>query len=143
MLSGRPRAAVRVSNSSVALVCAMHPAVLSVTRWLDRCIAPEPYRTAWEAQRASIFQSVREGAWWGTIVSEAGTGGDVRKTRAIARRSSNIDNQYRISGEKQFGSGSGVVSYMITMAVPENETEPDIFSWTCVDSHWMGQLECG
>src|SRR5262249_17973363 len=57
------------ADSSLALVCAMHPAVLMATRGLDRCEAPEPYNAVWEIQRAWAFQTVREGAWWGTIQS--------------------------------------------------------------------------
>jgi hypothetical protein len=68
-------------------VCAMHPAVLTTARWLERSTAPEPYRAAWEEQRAWVFRTIRDGAWWGTIMSESGTGGDLRRTRAVARLS--------------------------------------------------------
>jgi hypothetical protein len=39
------------ADSSVALVCAMHPAVLTTAGWLERSNAPEAYRAGWEAQR--------------------------------------------------------------------------------------------
>jgi len=114
------------ADSSVALVCAMHPAVLSTVRWLDRSAAPEPYTEAWQAQRAWAFETVREGrAWWGTIQSEPGTGGDLRKTKAIARRIST--GEYRLTGDKHFGSGAGMASYMITTALPDGEPAPDVF----------------
>jgi alkylation response protein AidB-like acyl-CoA dehydrogenase len=124
------------ADSSVALVSAMHPAVLVTTRWLDRSTAPEPYRVAWEAQRAWAFQTVRDGAWWGTIQSEPGTGGDLSKTKTIARSVAGLT--YRISGEKHFGSGSGVAHYMITSARPEGEADPDVFFMDMRGVQWDG-----
>ena len=64
--------------------------------------------------------------WWGTITSEPGSGGDVLKTKSEANC---IDGAlaYQLSGKKHFGSGIGVMSYMVTTAVPENETQPDLF----------------
>ena len=115
-------------DSSVALVCAMHPGVLNF--WMSTAQAPPPFDQAWEEQRRSIFRRVSEGAWWGTIASEPGIGGDMSKTRATARRGSS-DGTYLLTGQKTFGSGSGITSYMITVAVPEGETAPDMFVWTC------------
>ena len=60
------------TGSSVALVCAMHPTVLVF--WLANAQVPAPFQAAWEAQRRRIFQTVCEGAWWGTIASEPGSG---------------------------------------------------------------------
>src|SRR5712691_2261337 len=60
-------------DSSVALVCAMHPAVLNF--WLPTAEAPEPYQGTWAEQRRLIFDGVRDGAWWGTIASEPGAAG--------------------------------------------------------------------
>src|SRR6266481_9077070 len=60
-----------LGDSSVALVCAMHPVVLNY--WMATAHAPPPFQAAWEEQRRSIFRNVREGgAWWGTIASEPG-----------------------------------------------------------------------
>jgi len=111
-------------DPSVALVCAMHPSVLVV--WLTSPEVPPPFQKTWAAQRSEIFQTARDGAWWGTITSEPGSGGDMTKTKATARPAGR-DGGYRISGQKQFGSGSGVTSYMITTALPEGETTPDLF----------------
>lgn len=58
-------------------------AVLAV--WLTSPEVPPPSQEAWVAQRSEIFQTVREGAWWGTITSEPGSGGDMAKTKATAR----------------------------------------------------------
>jgi alkylation response protein AidB-like acyl-CoA dehydrogenase len=127
-------------DSSVALVAAMHPAVLSTAGWLDDSVAPQACRAAWEAQRAWVFDGIRNGCWWGTIVSESGTGGDVRKTRAIARRVPGADHLYRLSGDKQFGSGSGVTSFMITSALPEGEDEADIFFIDMRGVPWDGSV---
>jgi alkylation response protein AidB-like acyl-CoA dehydrogenase len=111
-------------DSSVALVCAMHPLVLSV--WMATAEASPPFEKAWEGQRRSIFRTVREGAWWGTIASEPGVGGDIASTKATARPGPS-GGTYLLTGQKNFGSGSGATSHMITMAVPEGETAPDLF----------------
>jgi alkylation response protein AidB-like acyl-CoA dehydrogenase len=122
-------------DSSVALVCAMHPAVLNF--WMASAQAPPPFDRAWEEQRRSIFQKAAEGAWWGTIASEPGIAGDISKTKATARRGS-PDSTYLLTGQKNFGSGSGITSYMITVAVPEGETAPDMFVLDMREAPWDG-----
>ena len=102
----------------------MHPTVLVF--WLANAQVPGPFQAAWEAQRRRIFQTVCAGAWWGTITLEPGSGGDLAKTQAIARPGP-TDGAYRLTGQKAFGSGSGVTSYMFTTAIPEGETAPDVF----------------
>jgi alkylation response protein AidB-like acyl-CoA dehydrogenase len=109
-------------DPSVALVASMHPAVLSY--WLATPAVPAPDTTAWERQRDAVLDTVEGGAWWGTITSEPGSGGDVANTKAVARRDG---DGWRISGQKHFGSGSGMSSFMITTARPEGEEEPDWF----------------
>jgi alkylation response protein AidB-like acyl-CoA dehydrogenase len=122
-------------DSSVALVCAMHPTVLSF--WLTKSQVPEPFQAAWEAQRRHIFQTVCEGAWWGTISSEPGSGGDVTKTQTTACPGA-TDGSYQLTGQKAFGSGSGITSYMLTIAIPEGETAPDLFFLDMRDVVWDG-----
>lgn len=118
-------------DASVALAAVMHPLVLASAYWLGNPAAPPPYTEAWAEQRRWIFEAARDGAWWGTVSSEAGTGGDPARTRATARRdpaAGGSDSlRYRVTGRKQFGSASGITSYMITMAIPEGEDEPDLF----------------
>jgi alkylation response protein AidB-like acyl-CoA dehydrogenase len=114
------------ADSSLALVASMHHAVLSAAGWQADAPAPAPYTEAWEAQKQWVFQTVHDGAWWGTIQSEPGSGGDLRRSQVPARRVSGTD-QYRLSGLKHFGSGTGIASYMITQAIPEGEAEPDLF----------------
>jgi alkylation response protein AidB-like acyl-CoA dehydrogenase len=106
-------------DSSVALVCAMHPVVLNF--WMATAQAPSPFHKAWDEQRRSIFQHVREGAWWGTMASEPGTAGDLAKTKATARRGPS-DGTYLLTGQKNFGSGSGVTSFMC--GAPATGIEP-------------------
>ena len=118
-------------DSSVALVSAMHPAVLSF--WLCTPRVPSPHLDAWLAQRAQIAEHALAGNWWGTITSEPGSGGDVGKTRAVAK--SDSSSTWRLSGEKHFGSGSGITSFMITTAVPEGEEAPD---WFYIDMRTRG-----
>ena len=119
-------------DSSVALVCAMHPVV---GFWLATPIVPEPYQAAWDEQRRRVFSSVRDGAWWGTLVSEPGSGGDIAQTRAVAKRS---PSGYQLFGAKGFGSGSGVTDYMLTVAVPEGEEQPDLFYLDVRSAPWDG-----
>ncbi|MDA1257249.1 MAG: hypothetical protein O3C10_05320 [Chloroflexi bacterium] len=111
-------------DSSVALVAAMHPSVLLVFGWLSVTEADGVYQAAWDEQREWAFGTAIEGHFWGTITSESGSGGDVSKTRSTAK----LENgQYRMTGTKHFGSGSGMTSFMVTTAVPEGESGPESF----------------
>jgi alkylation response protein AidB-like acyl-CoA dehydrogenase len=121
-------------DSSVALVSAMHPAVLAF--WLTSPLAKGGDQQAWDAQRSEVFGTALSGHWWGTITSEPGSGGDIAKTKTLAARDGNGD--YLLSGQKHFGSGSGMSSYMITTAVPEGETEPDLFYIQTRGRAWDG-----
>ena len=109
-------------DSSVALVCSMHPAVLAF--WLATETVDGDDAAAWTAQREAIFDTVDGGAWWGTITSEPGSGGDVARTKAQAKPDG---DGWRITGQKHFGSGSGMTSYMLTTALPDGEEAPDWF----------------
>jgi len=124
-------------DSSVALVCAMHPGVIVSAGWLTIPVAPLSFREAWEAQRRWVFQTAREGHWWGTIASEPGSGGDVSKTQTIARPGSR-PGQYSITGQKHFGSGSGITSFMHTAALVEGQKQPDPFFLDMRGVPWDG-----
>ena len=121
-------------DSSVALVAAMHPAVLGF--WLATPDVPEPHTAAWAEQVTQVCEAARDGSWWGTITSEPGSGGDVLLTRAVAARAP--DGGYRLSGQKHFGSGSGITSYMITSAIPADEAAPDWFYVPVAGRPWDG-----
>ena len=123
-------------DSSVALVAAMHPAVIGSTGWLSIPTAPEPYTSAWDEQRRWAFQTVIDGHLWGTIMSEPGSGGDNTQSNSIAKLEDN--NQYLLTGQKHFGSGSGMSSYMVTHAVPEGESKPDTFVLHMEGLKWDG-----
>jgi alkylation response protein AidB-like acyl-CoA dehydrogenase len=167
-------------DSSLALTTSMHPAVLAF--WLATPVVPEPDAAAWRRQRDAVFATVEDGAWWGTITSEPGSGGDVTRSRARARRAPDREPgsdgdgggagvargeegesargdaggghgrdgardrggagvrheaAWRVSGQKHFGSGTGVTSYMLTTAVPDGADEPDWFYVPMAD----GQLD--
>lgn len=122
-------------DSSVALVAAMHPSVLSF--WLASPEAPPPYRRAWREQQAKVWDTVHAGAWWGTITSEPGSGGDVARTRSVAEPGTEPGG-YRISGQKHFGSGSGITSYVLTSARPAAEEAPDWFYLRVEGMPWDG-----
>lgn len=126
--------AVAHGDPSVALVSAMHPAVLSF--WLGLPEAPEPYTTPWGEQRGFVGETALKGEWWGTITSEPGSGGDVARTKSIAKPDGK--GGYLLSGQKHFGSGSGATTYMITSALPEGETEADWFYLDVRDATWDG-----
>ena len=73
-------ATLAAGDASPALVAAMHPAVLSF--WLAN---PVDGADEWEAQRRAVFATAADGAQWGTVTSEPGSGGDVARTRTVAR----------------------------------------------------------
>ena len=125
------------AEPSVTLVSSMHPAVLSF--WL---MSPDASQPAWEEQRQATFASALAGEQWGTITSEPGSGGDMSRTRAVATA---IDappfmpgRTYAVTGDKHFGSGSGVTHRMMTTAVPEGESDPMIFMLDFHDRPWDG-----
>ena len=126
------------ADPSVALVSSMHPAVLGF--WLG---APEQSGALWTEQKKAVLQTAADGAQWGTITSEPGSGGDILKTKARAvpddsERTAFPGAAYRINGDKHFGSGSGVTSFMITTAVPEGEDAPALFALDVRDRPWDG-----
>ena len=127
------------ADPSVALVASIHPAVIGF--WL----APaDPGRPAWTEQLEAVCGPARDGFQWGTITSEPGSGGDISRTKAAARSASPAGEgalpgqAYRISGDKHFGSGSGVTSFMITTAVPDDDGTPAIFTLDVRDRPWDG-----
>jgi alkylation response protein AidB-like acyl-CoA dehydrogenase len=124
-------------DASVALVAAMHPSVLYAAGWLANPEAPLPYREVWEEQRRWAFQSALDGAWWGTITSEPGSGGDLNRTAAVARPDPD-GSGHRLTGAKHFGSGSGITSFMMTTAVPAGESAPDVFVLDLRAQPWDG-----
>lgn len=121
-------------DASVALASSMHPAVLSF--WLTPEVVPPEFQQVWEDQKRFVAQTSLDGKWWGTITSEPGSGGDVFKTRTEAKRRD--DASFAISGQKHFGSGSGITSYMITTARPEGEADADWFFMNVDGVPWDG-----
>ena len=122
-------------DPSVTLASAMHQLVLA--SWRTAAVS-EPYADAWAKQRKDVFQTVHDGAWWGTLISEPGSGGDSSRSRSDVVQTASGSLKYRLSGQKHFGSGSGITSYMITRAVPQGETEPELFYLKVADVPWDG-----
>ena len=123
-------------DPSVALVSAMHPAVIAY--W---SAAPEPSNPAWTAQWSAVVDSAVSGHQWGTITSEPGSGGDIAKTRSVAKPDGDLapfldGTTYRITGAKHFGSGSGICERMITTAVAEGEDTPSVFVLDMAGRPW-------
>jgi alkylation response protein AidB-like acyl-CoA dehydrogenase len=125
------------ADPSVALVSAMHPSVVAF--WL---LNPDPHQPPWEQQRHEVFASAHAGEQWGTITSEPGSGGDIGRTRATAApidgASFMSGGVYAISGDKHFGSGSGIADRMVTTAIPDGEDSPTIFALDMRDRPWDG-----
>ena len=137
--SARPMAeilrAMAQGDPSVALVASMHPTVVSF--WL---LNDHP-DDRWQQQRQAVFATAMSGQQWGTITSEPGSGGDIAKTRSAARPDVDLNpcvpgDTYRITGDKHFGSGSGVTSFMITTALPSEDEGPAIFVLDVRDHPW-------
>ena len=127
------------ADPSVALVSSMHSAVVAF--WLA---SPDSEQVDWEDQRRAVFASAIAGEQWGTITSEPGSGGDITRTRAIARPCGGEafipGRTYAITGDKHFGSGSGITHRMVTTAIPEGEVEPMLFVLDVRDRPWDGSV---
>jgi alkylation response protein AidB-like acyl-CoA dehydrogenase len=126
------------ADPSVALVSSMHPAVLAF--WLA---SPDRERAAWSEQSDAVTHTAAAGEQWGTITSEPGSGGDILRTRSEAAIDDGWDapfpgRTYRVTGDKHFGSGSGVTSFMLTTAIPEGEDRPHLFALDVRGRPWDG-----
>jgi alkylation response protein AidB-like acyl-CoA dehydrogenase len=121
-------------DPSVALVTTMHPTVLGF--WLEEPAEAPPDAAAWREQRERVLGAAKAGHWFGTISSEPGSGGDLAATRATAARDG--DAIWRVTGDKHMGSGSGVTSFMMTVAVPRGEDAPDVFLLDTRTLPWDG-----
>jgi alkylation response protein AidB-like acyl-CoA dehydrogenase len=131
-------AVVAGGNASVALVAAMHPAVLAYFLLATEAGAGAgpAVADAWHRQFAQVFEGVRAGHWWATANSEPGSGGDLAATRATARPAA--EGGWRLSGDKHFVSGAGIADFMITSALPGGETTPATFHVAMRDVAWDG-----
>lgn len=121
-------------DASVALVSSMHPAVLAF--WLASPRAGDGNDHEWQRQRTGVFDTALDRQWWGTITSEPGSGGDIAKTKTLAKPDG--AGGYLLYGQKHFGSGSGMASFMVTTAVPEGEPAPDLFYFNAQGRAWDG-----
>ena len=118
-------------DACVALVAAMHPSVLSF--WLA---ATDPQTDSPRGARNALASSrpPRSGHWWGTMISEPGSGGDILQTRAKAEPDG---ADFMLSGDKHFASGAGVASFMITTARVA-DASPDLFVVDMRGRDWDG-----
>jgi alkylation response protein AidB-like acyl-CoA dehydrogenase len=112
------------ADASVALVSAMHPAVISFWQ-----ASPDPDQPRWEDQRHAVASTARDGSQWGTVTSEPGSGGDIARTRTAAVPKGVVASPlpgetYVLTGDKHFGSGLGIADFMFTTARVEGEDDP-------------------
>jgi len=124
------------SDSSLSLVASMHPSMMGIWTALPE-VAPE-FQTSWSKQREYVFDSALKGCWWGTITSEPGTNGDLMLTKSMASPTDQ-SMKYLIDGTKHFGSGSGLARRMVTTAVPQGESQPDLFIAEMPEMPWEGK----
>jgi alkylation response protein AidB-like acyl-CoA dehydrogenase len=122
-------------DPSVALVASMHPAV---TAFFLGVPVVDDAPGAWAQQRQWVIESART-AWWGTVTSEPGSGGDILRTKSVAKPHA---DQYLLSGDKHFGSGSGHADYMITTARVAGSELPELFFLENKDEPWDGSTGC-
>jgi alkylation response protein AidB-like acyl-CoA dehydrogenase len=122
-------------DSSVSLVASMHPTVLAF--WLHGDTPPQHCATAWSEQLDHIVTEVSAGNWFGTIASEPGANGDLLASRAHAKQVG-PGNQWLMTGDKFMGSGSGITSFMLTVAKPEGAEVPDVFLIDARGQSWDG-----
>ncbi|NJN51441.1 MAG: acyl-CoA/acyl-ACP dehydrogenase, partial [Gammaproteobacteria bacterium] len=69
------------ADPSVALVAAMHPSVLAF--WLA-ALDDGHWDDALRKQAQRNFERAAAGHWWGTVISEPGSGGDPNRTTSTA-----------------------------------------------------------
>ncbi len=118
-------------DPSLALVASMHPTVL-----LFWAVDPADTPAGWKKHRDTVFDYAKSGHWFGTVASEPGIGGDILAIRSTARLQS--DGSWSMSGDKFMGSGSGITSFMMTIARPEGEDRPDLYLLDTRDLPWDG-----
>jgi alkylation response protein AidB-like acyl-CoA dehydrogenase len=104
--------------------------------WLGEPVEPPVDPNAWREQRDRVLTAAKAGDWFGTISSEPGGGGDLMATRATAEKGS--DGAWRLTGDKQMGSGSGVTSFMMTVAVPKGEERRRPISSCSIPANFHG-----
>lgn len=119
--------ALGAGDPSVALVSAMHPAVIGY--WLATSDSDQP---DWADQRRAVFATAAAGHQWGTITSEPDSGGDILRTRTAAVLLDGTDDaipgqRFALTGDKHFGSGFGISSYMFTTGVVDGADAPSAF----------------
>lgn len=120
-------------DPSVALVAGMHPAVLAY--W--HANSHEQPNQAATSQTQRVFASVLAGHWWGTMMSEPGSGGDIAKTTTTAAAAGEpAGEHFLLSGEKHFASGSGQTSFMVTTAKADETV--GLFIVDMRDKDWAG-----
>ncbi|WP_370870328.1 acyl-CoA dehydrogenase family protein [Cypionkella sp.] len=102
--------------------------------WITEPNAGAP--AGWKQHRDGVFEKARSGHWFGTVASEPGIGGDILATRSTAKP--HAEGDWSMSGDKFMGSGSGITSFMMTIARPEGEPQPDVFLLDTRDIGWEG-----
>ena len=132
------------ADPSVALVASMHPSVLGF--WLAKP-DPEPRRRG-PQQRDAVCATRRRRRCSGarSRPSRAAAATSLRTSRWPTRRRATArvpGAGYRVTGDKHFGSGSGVTSFMITTAVADGRGRADRSSCsTCATGRGTARPGC-
>ena len=119
-------------DPSLALVASMHATVMLM--WIYGPTSGGP--AGWQEHRDAVLGAANDGHWFGTLASEPGIGGDLLATKSTAEPETDLF--WRMSGDKFMGSGSGMTSFMMTVAVPKGERRPDIFLIDTRNLPWDG-----
>lgn len=121
-------------DPSLALVCAMHPTVMSF--W---SFAANERGGAWSTQCDEVFDTALGGEFWGTMASEPGSGGNLLETKTKASADPDAGPlAFRLTGDKHMGSGSGITARMLTVAKPIGEDLPEVFLMRTAGLVWDG-----
>ena len=95
-------------SPSSSLMLAMHTSILANVL-LDETDVPAAHRAAFRHQRASMFEAAMNGKRFAVANSEAGAGGDLKKSRAVVRDG-------RLYGTKTFCSMGTSADYFAAAA---------------------------
>lgn len=99
-------------SPSTALMLAMHTSILA-NYLIDPQLVPAPERKPFEQQREEVWQQAIEGKIFAVANSEAGSGGDIQRSRATVRDG-------RLDGIKTFASAGTYADFYMATARDSN-----------------------
>jgi len=113
--------ALAMASPSVALIASM-PIGLAGVYAVPADAVPETHRTAWRDQVDRVAAAFRAGEHYAACNSEAGAGGSLAATKAVAER--DAEGVFRISGTKILASGGRFADHFFSTAKVRPEDVP-------------------